>query len=88
MKRWLCSAILGCVLTVTFGRIVNAECVGFSLDHYVKYADVMFFGVVKDIREVDASKQIVTLEVSRVWERTSSPDSGVISGSVGRVRQL
>jgi hypothetical protein len=68
MKRWLCSAILGCVLTVTFGRTVNAECVGFSLDHYVKYADVIFFGVVKDIREVDASKQIVTLEVSRVWK--------------------
>jgi hypothetical protein len=68
MKRWRCSAILGCVLTVTFGRTVDAECVGFPLEHYVKYADVIFLGVVKDIREVDASKHIVTFEVSRVWK--------------------
>jgi hypothetical protein len=68
MKRWRYPVILCCVLTVTFERTVSAECVGFSLEHYVKYADVIFSGVVKDIREVDASRQIVTLEVSRVWK--------------------
>jgi hypothetical protein len=51
------------------GRGVTAECVGSKLDHYIKYADAIFLGVIKNVRVVDASKHkhIVTVDVSRVW---------------------
>ena len=61
--------LLAICLLVAFGAAnARAECVGFPLDHYRKYADVVFRGVMTDIQRLDESRAVVTFTVSRVWK--------------------
>jgi hypothetical protein len=66
-RRWL--VLVGFVaVIVSSATTLHAECVGFSLKHYLRYADVVFVGTVTEREPAGGSKAIVHLDVSRVWK--------------------
>ena len=68
MERRLKVAGCGILLLIASASRVGAECVGFPLKHYVKYADVVFSGTIEELEQPDATRTIVTFEVDRVWK--------------------
>ena len=66
-RRWL--VLVGFVaVIVSSATTLHAECVGFSLKHYLRYAEVVFVGTVTELEPAGGSKAIVHFDVSRVWK--------------------
>jgi hypothetical protein len=55
------------VMVTAWTTMAEAECVPLRTDGNLKYADVVFLGTVRHVA-VDGMKQVVTLDVSRVWK--------------------
>ena len=68
MERHLRVAGCGILLLIAPAAGVDAECVGFPLTHYVKYADLVFSGTIDELEQLDSTRTIVTFEVDRVWK--------------------
>ena len=68
MERHLRVAGCGLLLLIAPASRVDAECVGFPLKHYVKYADLVFSGTIDELEPLDSTRTIVTFEVDRVWK--------------------
>jgi len=61
-------AVLALVSLTTSASTAAAECVGFRLDHYKKHADLIFSGAIRELRDLDWRRTLVTFEVDRVWK--------------------
>jgi len=59
---------LSVVLLCLSANAASAECVGLTLKNYVKYAAVIFRGVVEETTPVPDAGAMITLRVSRVWK--------------------
>ena len=68
MKRRCLVPVVLVAALVSSAETLHGECVGFRLDHYVRYADLVFAGTVTNIEPAGGSKALVTLDVSRVWK--------------------
>jgi hypothetical protein len=72
-SRGRISAILVCITGASSAGVVDAECIGFPVEHYLKYADIVFLGTVRNVTALDRSKQIVSVDASRVWKGAVRP---------------
>jgi hypothetical protein len=61
-------AVLALVSLTTSASTAAGECVGFRLDHYKKHADLIFSGAIRELRDLDWRRTLVTFEVDRVWK--------------------
>ena len=46
----------------------GAECVGFRVDHYKQYAEVVFSGTVRKMKQLDSARTVLTFDVAEVWK--------------------
>lgn len=65
--RGLVPVVLVAVI-VSSADTLHGECVGFPLEQYVKYADLVFVGTLTHVEPARGSKGFVTFDVSRVWK--------------------
>ena len=68
VERHLRVAACGILMLIALASRVDAECVGFPLKHYTKYADLVFSGTIDELEQLDSTRAIVTFEVDRVWK--------------------
>jgi len=61
-------AVLALVSLTISASTAAAECVGFPLEHYKEHADLVFSGAIRELRDLDAGRTLVTFEVDRVWK--------------------
>ena len=66
-RRWLVPVVFVAVI-VSSATTLQGECVGFLLEHYIRYSDLVFVGTVTKLEPAGSSKAIVHLDVSRVWK--------------------
>lgn len=60
--------VLCAILLVAAASPAGAECVGFSLKHYKRHADLVFSGTIREIQQLDSIRTVVTFDVDRVWK--------------------
>jgi hypothetical protein len=47
---------------------LHAECVGLSMSNNKRFADLVFSGVVTDLRQLDGRHVVVRVDVAKVWK--------------------
>jgi hypothetical protein len=58
--------LLAFVLVAGLLSDAGAECFGFSLEHYRQHADLVFSGTIREVKQLDPRRSVVSLEVDRV----------------------
>jgi hypothetical protein len=81
------SMLAGALLLLT-SSIASGECVGFSIDHYQRSADLIFSGTIAEVRRIDDDRHVLAFDVDQVWKGRVSKRTAIhqLTESIDSVR--